>query len=136
MEVPTRLQKTSSEIQFPEKRIESPSGTYGYRVYFWSFAECVNKYLEAIEKLRWDQLSTPTSPQQQLKQMTDNLNLTSETASRPSTQTYTRVYRKNIYQPQTRLLSKKPISILLMTLSYVRLDKNFNQLESIRRVRD
>ena len=32
LEVPTRPSKISSEIQFSEKRIESPSDTYGYRV--------------------------------------------------------------------------------------------------------
>ena len=45
----------SSEIRFSEKRIESPSDTYGYRVllifyrvHWWVFG--------AIEKLEWDQI--------------------------------------------------------------------------------
>ena len=55
--------KISSGIQFSEKRIESPSDTHGYRVlliYCWEHWQVFG----AIEKLGWDQLSTPTSPQE------------------------------------------------------------------------
>ena len=51
----------------------------GARYSIWSVMKRYEVF-GANEKLGWDQLSTPTSPQEQGKQMTDNLNITPETA--------------------------------------------------------